>query len=224
MKKITWIILYLVILIVHLYAVYSDNRQMQLICKPLLMPVLAAWFMICTRSFVSGLKTWIILALFFSWVGDILLMFDDRSANFFLFGLVSFLIAQVMYIIFFNNLRIREDIKGNAWLLLLVVIYYAVLISVLSPHLGDMKLAVRIYGVVISLMLTLALHMFFNKNKNAAAWMIAGAILFITSDSLLAFNKYYSPIQYGGILIMLTYGLAQLFIVAGAKKYIVNSQ
>ena len=82
-----------------------------------------------------------------------------------------------------------------------------------------MKIAVPVYGIVISFMLLLALHMLFISNKSAGQMMMAGAILFVISDSILAINKFYSPFQNAGILIMLSYGLAQLMIVAGAIRY-----
>jgi uncharacterized membrane protein YhhN len=86
-----------------------------------------------------------------------------------------------------------------------------------------MKLPVRIYGVVLSFMVMLAMHTVLGKNKKAALWMMMGAILFVTSDSLLAFNKFFSSFDHAGLIIMLTYGLAQLFITEGAVKYI-NSE
>ena len=69
----------------------------------------------------------------------------------------------------------------------------------------------------------LAMHTIFSKHKRAGLWMMLGAILFVASDTLLAFNKFYATFNYSGILIMLTYGLAQLFIAHGAAKYI-NSE
>jgi hypothetical protein len=39
-------------------------------------------------------------------------------------------------------------------------------------------------------------------------------------DSVLAINKFYQSFEEAGMIIMLTYGLAQLFIVQGAVKYI----
>ena len=53
--------------------------------------------------------------------------------------------------------------------------------------------------------------------------MTMGAILFVVSDSLLAFNKFFAAFNNAGLIIMLTYGLAQLFITEGAVKYI-NSE
>ncbi len=83
-----------------------------------------------------------------------------------------------------------------------------------------MKLPVRIYAVVISFMLMLAMHMLFIKNKKAGLLMMSGALLFVVSDSLLAINKFYSSFQMAGIFVMTTYGLAQLIIIEGAIRYI----
>jgi len=40
------------------------------------------------------------------------------------------------------------------------------------------------------------------------------------SDSVLAINQFYQSFPLAGVIIMLTYGLAQLFIIEGAIKYI----
>jgi len=223
MKKKVWIILFTLVLLIDLAAIYLNYESLRFITKPLLVPLLAIYLLLETNTTNSSLKAWIFLALLFSWVGDILLLFEGSGSNFFLFGLSAFLVAQVFYIVFFHNIRMREYIRGNALLLLLVIVYYSILISVLSPYLGNMKLPVRIYGVVLSFMVMLAMHTVLGKNKKAAVWMTTGAILFVVSDSLLAFNKFFSAFNYSGLIIMVTYGLAQLFITEGAVRYI-NSE
>jgi uncharacterized membrane protein YhhN len=220
MPKSTWVIVFILLLLVNVISIYLNNDFLRSISKPALMPLLAIYFLTETRGTVTPLKAWILLALGFSWMGDILLMFEESNSMFFLFGLSAFFIAQVFYIVFFHNIRMREYIRGNALLLLVVIVYYFILISIISPHLGDLKLPVRIYGVVLSFMVMLAMHTMFSKNRTAGRWMMIGAILFVVSDSLLAFNKFYSPFDYAGVVIMLTYGVAQLFIIGGAAKYI----
>ncbi|MBL7710080.1 MAG: lysoplasmalogenase, partial [Chitinophagaceae bacterium] len=167
-----------------------------------------------------ALKKWIIAALVFSWLGDVLLMFQQEQPIFFLLGLSAFLIAHIFYIIFFHQVRINEQVKSRWWLVAIVVVYYAVLVAVLYPKLGDMKVPVPVYGIVISFMLLLALHMLYIKNSKAGQLMMAGAVLFILSDSVLAINKFYQPFEAAGLVIMLTYGMAQLLITKGAIAYI----
>jgi uncharacterized membrane protein YhhN len=222
MKKIHWIILFLLVLAINLAGDVLKNETLQNFSKPLLMIILGTYFISQTKLSSSRLKAWILTALFFSWVGDVLLMFQEKDPLFFLLGLSAFLLAHVFYIVFFHNIRLREGIKSNPWLLLIVVIYYAILISLLSPYLGNMKLPVRIYGIVISFMFLLAMHMLFIKNKIAGQWMFFGALFFVISDSALAINKFYHSFEGAGIIIMLTYGLAQLFITEGAIRYITS--
>lgn len=220
MNKKFWIILYLAVLAADLFAVYTNNETLRYITKPLLMPLLIVLFIFQTTGFNSSLKKWIVLALAFSWAGDVLLIFESTNGNFFIFGLVAFLIGHIFYILFFENVIRKEGLRKNYWWFLPVIVYYIALIYFLSPKLGDMRLPVRIYGIVISYMLIQALQTGRIKHMAAATLMIGGAVLFITSDSILAINKFYESFGYAGIAIMLTYGIAQLLIILGAVKYI----
>jgi len=222
MNKKFWITLYLIVLAADLFAVYNGNETIRYITKPLLMPLLIAFFIFQTKDLASSLKKWIILALIFSWAGDVFLMFESANGNFFIFGLAAFLIAHIFYILFYENVIRKEGLRKNYWWFLPVIIYYIALIYILSPHLGDMKLPVRIYGIVISYMLIQALQTGGIKNRGAATSMIAGAVLFITSDSILAISKFYESFEYAGMAIMLTYGIAQLLITLGAVTYITS--
>ncbi|MGZ8539384.1 MAG: lysoplasmalogenase [Chitinophagaceae bacterium] len=220
MKKQLWLILFFVILISDLVAVQMNFKITEFIFKPLIVIWLLGYFILQLRPVRSKLKKWIIAALLFSWLGDVLLMLQGDDPLFFLLGLSAFLLAHIFYILLFHFIRIKENIKSRWYFVLIVVVYYTLLIALLSPWLGDMKLPVRIYGIVISFMLMLALHMWFIKNKKAGWWMMAGALLFVISDSVLAINKFYQSFEMAGILIMLTYGLAQYFITEGAIRYI----
>lgn len=220
MKKNYWVIIFLVVLAANIAGIQLPDEMLEKISKPLLMPVLAIYFLFQTKQMQSTFKKWILLALFFSWAGDVLLMFQADDPNFFLFGLSAFLLAHIFYIIFFNGVRIREKIRIDFKLLLLVLTYYALLISLLFNHLGSMQISVMAYGIVISSMFLLAMHMLFINSKMAGRWMMLGALFFVLSDSLLAINKFYQPFEMAGVIVILTYGMAQLFIVYGAIKYI----
>jgi uncharacterized membrane protein YhhN len=222
MKKQTWLVSFIVILAVHLTGIVFKNQLVEYVSKPVIVALLVFYFLSQTIKTISGLKKWILFALFFSLAGDIFLLFQQNDQLFFLLGLSAFLIAHIFYIVFFHWVRVKENVKGNPWLLVIVVIYYAALMTILSPHLEDMKLPVRIYGIVISFMFMLAMHTLFIKNKMAGRWMMIGALLFVISDSALAINKFYQPFESANVLIMLTYGMAQLFIVEGASKYITS--
>lgn len=220
MKKNIWIFLFALALIADLVGIQLQNKELQFFSKPLIIPALIGYFNSQIQINSKGISRWVLIALLFSFAGDVLLMFDEKDFIFFLLGLSSFLMAHIFYILFFHQVRVKEKVKNNHWLLVAVVVYYAALISLLSAHLDDMKIPVLVYGIVISFMFMLAMHMLFIKNRSSGQWMMFGALLFVISDSVLAINKFYQSFEGAGILIMLTYGLAQLFIILGAVKYI----
>lgn len=220
MRKEGLTIVFFILLAANITGVGANIVLLQYITKPLLMPALALFFLFQNASRKSLSGKWVMAALFFSWAGDVLLMFQEKIPDFFLFGLSAFLVAHIFYIIFFHSVRIKTGVRGRPLLFLPVVIYYAGLIFWLSPWLGDMKMPVIIYGMVISFMLVLALHMQYIRNKTAGMLMTVGAMLFVISDSILAVNRFYSSFSQAGVLIMLTYGIAQYLIVKGACSYI----
>jgi uncharacterized membrane protein YhhN len=215
-----WIIAFFVALAAHLVAIVIENQLIEQVTKPLLLINLGCYFISETKKDSGSLRIFIILALLLSWIGDVLLIFQSQDEMFFIAGLCAFLLAHVFYIIFFHKIRMRENIRSNAWFLLIIVVYYAALMNFLSPYLGDMKLPVRIYGIVISFMFLLALHMVYLKDKITGRYLLGGAALFVISDTLLALNKFWQPIEFAGVLIMLTYGLAQYFLIRGAVRII----
>lgn len=218
MKKHTWLILFAVVLAADIIGIETNHTLTQWISKPLLMPVLMLYFFTAVPAAIQGAGRWIAAALFFSLLGDVLLMLQGGKELYFLLGLSAFLLAHIFYILFFNQLRLQEKIPGNPWFLLLVVIYYGLLIGWLSPYLNaGLKIPVRIYGVVICIMLMLALHM---RGLKQGTLFITGAAMFVLSDSLLAINKFYQPLPAAGLLVMFTYGAAQFLIVKGAIEYL----
>ncbi|MEI9947053.1 MAG: lysoplasmalogenase [Chitinophagaceae bacterium] len=220
MNKNPWIIFFVIALAANISGVLLHHETVQFVSKPFIIITLAGYFITSIKGISDKLTTWVLLALLFSWLGDVLLLFESKNSLFFLLGLSAFLLAHIFYIIFFHKIRFNESIAGKWWLLLIVVVYYALLLSILSPYLGSMKIPVRIYGVVISFMFMLAMHMLFLKNKRTGLLMMIGAFLFVVSDSVLAINKFYYSFEIAGVVIMLTYGAAQFFIVEGAIKYI----
>jgi uncharacterized membrane protein YhhN len=90
------------------------------------------------------------------------------------------------------------------------------LVILLLPHLGELKIPVVLYATVICSMLLGSLHIYLKTNRPANKLFVLGATLFVLSDSLLAINKFYQPFPMAGVGIMLTYCLAQYFIVRGS--------
>ena len=190
--------------------------NLRYITKPSIIISLLCFFIVKANSIDAYTKKASIFALALSLIGDVLLMFVDRSPHFFTLGLVAFLLAHVFYILVFLQKRNTKEFPKIifAGLLLIAVSLFLLL----KDHLDNMLIPVFIYMLVI---LSMVNSSFLRKGK-VPKWsyqlVVFGAILFLISDSILAINKFYQPFPLADILIMSTYALAQFFIVLGIKK------
>lgn len=208
-------ILYCIVLILEMYTA-AELPILHYFTKPALLLALMIFYAIQSPHITLNQRNITFGALGASLLGDILLMFVEQSQHFFTAGLVAFLIAHLLYIIIF--LKTRHQSK-KPWLFSgILVIYGSSLFYLLKDHLGMMLLPVFFYMLVI---LTMATSAFLRKGS-VKEWsynfVLLGAILFLISDSLLAVNKFYTPLAYSNISIMFTYAFAQLFIVFGLLK------
>lgn len=186
------------------------------ITKPSLLIALIIFFHGQSKALSQKTRRITFLALVFSLLGDVLLMFVDISPHYFMLGLLSFLVAHVCYCLVF---MINRNPNINFLAIGVFLCSYAfVLFYLLKDGLGTFLIPVIVYMIVILMMVMTA---FLRQNKvpkKSFVLVFLGALLFVISDSILALNKFYMPLKFSSISIMLTYALAQYFIVFGLLK------
>lgn len=161
-----------------------------------------------------------VLALIACLAGDVFLM----NPEYFIPGLVSFLVGHILYIFAYRQHQTDDDVDSlrglqRARLAFPIVLAGTGLIVILFPVLGSMQIPVIIYASVITIM-TLSALFRYGRTSSKSFWLVfAGAVLFMASDSILAFNKFMKPVDNAGLLIMTTYMAAQFLIVEGILKH-----
>jgi uncharacterized membrane protein YhhN len=209
--------LFVIIVVIELFTELTTTlNYTHYVVKPAIVSSLIALVISHRNTLTSVAKTHILLALGFSLLGDILLMFVEQFDSFFTLGLIAFLLAHVMYSLLF--LKHRNTKVKAASCIAILILYASVVFYLLKDGLGAMLIPVSLYMIVILFMVLTA---FLRKDKVEALsykLVLSGAVFFIISDSLLALNKFYLPIPAAGIYIMLSYALAQYFIVLGILK------
>ena len=200
-----------------LYSILSltGNDVLTWYLKPFLLPFL---FYAVVKSGRFETKKWLISALFFSWIGDCILLFAHKGEVYFIFGLVAFLIAHILFIVLFTKQKSEnKHVKSILfWIGFMAVLAYLVsMLSNLLPTLGDLKIPVCIYALTISIMLIMAIKGAINWKNNAKSLVLVGAVFFVVSDSILALDKFHSPIASASYSIMITYLIAQFCITKG---------
>jgi uncharacterized membrane protein YhhN len=213
------LIIYGAVLATEIFANMTQNTALQSFSKPSLMLILIFYFLINSRKLISA-KFLIISALFFSWLGDVLLFLDKIYKLYFIYGLTFFLAAHIFYIFYFWRMRKINKIGKlpNALLFAGIAAYSLIFFAFLTPNVKNLFIPLSIYGLVISVMLGMSLTAFDFKKNKFGKLCVVGTLLFVLSDSILAINRFVSPFKYAMVFIMLTYAVAQLLITEGSLR------
>lgn len=204
-----WLAGYIVAGTLNVVGVFTDTGWLANATKPLLMPLLLAFFMAALDGRHTPVTTWVKRALVFSWVGDLLLMGEGEA--FFILGLLGFLGAQVCYIAGFRSYLNQGPLRGRPWLILPYLVYWVALLALLMGDLGPLLVPVLIYSLALLTMAVLAL--------GVSPLTGVGGALFLISDSLIALTALSDRLGPGaGDWIMPTYILGQLLIVYGVLQ------
>ncbi|NND79853.1 MAG: lysoplasmalogenase [Maribacter sp.] len=207
--------LFIVLVILDLVTGSLANESLRHFTKPLILFSLFIYFAVNGRGLDRYTYILMLLALFFSWLGDSFLMYDAVSSLYFMLGLLSFLLSHIIYSIVFLKRR-NNKASISFWAVLAVFILYgAALLLLLKDGLGELLIPVIVY---VSAILLMAITAFGRKNmvtSKSFKLVFIGALFFIASDSLLAVNKFLSTVPYAHILVMGTYATAQFLITKG---------
>ena len=212
-----FVIVFAIIVLAEIFLMNIESvSSLHYFTKPLIVGSLIAYFIPNSKHLNKSTKNLTLLALIFSVIGDMFLMYTDEYPNYFTSGLVAFLLAHIMYILVFLKKR-NPKVKPYGFIAL-IILYGSILFYVLKNGLGNMLIPVLVYMLVILIMATTAFWRKGNVNKQSFYLVFIGALFFIFSDSLIALDKFYIPITLARTGIIITYAFAQLLIVSGIIK------
>ena len=219
------LILYIIIGALQVTGILLKIPLLHQSLKVLLMPVLAFYFWNGIEKISKdNLFLLSILALAFSYAGDIILIIPGNNPLFFIGGLISFLVAHLFYTKLFITLSplSKNIIKKNPIWIVGIILFLTAFLSYLVPKIDtSLKIPVIAYALIICIMLLSTLNLKERIGKRPHNMIVAGAILFVLSDSILALNKFdpaFHGMTFMHALVMITYISAQGFIIHGIKK------
>lgn len=197
-----------VLALVDWYAVARGDRRTETWAKP---ATLVALITVAAGSGAldSAPGRWLLVALAFGLLGDVLLLGDSTAR--FQAGLGAFLVGHLAYLVCFATLGLDRPAWGVAGAFVALVAL-AVARGVLpATHASDgpaLSVPVGVYMLVISAMTVLAWM--------TGHWLVAlGATVFVASDTILAVDRFVRPRSWARVAIMVTYHLGQALIVLG---------
>lgn len=159
---------------------------------------------------ISEINKIYVFALIFSFLGDVFLMFYGEL--YFMVGLVSFLIAHLFFIKVVVQRIQKTTVSTIIYSVIPFLMLFLFLIFFLKNYLNALLIPVIIYGFIISTFGVVSFIDYLNTKSKKSLLMLTGAAIFISSDAILAINKFYSSTAIFAVLIMVTYCVAQYLI------------
>ncbi|WP_433595763.1 lysoplasmalogenase [Lysinibacillus xylanilyticus] len=147
-------------------------------------------------------------------IGLVFCMIGDYTLQWFLIGLTSFLIGHIFYIFAFSSTNERQV---PTWAKIVLLVYgasMAVWIAGTVFSSGEIVL-----GIAVIAYISVILTMGWTAIRTGSTFATIGALLFISSDSYLAINKFVMPLPFSHEFIMLTYYGAQILIALSISQY-----
>jgi len=220
--------IYVLLLSLHLYAqiLGTNFSTLQFVTKILLLPLLIC-FLLAQESFskLPNTKWLLIIALFGSFLGDVLL---SKEVDNFILGMVAFMTTHIFNIIYFNKQNGIGQSKSNKFkgFAVFLLAFCVLIFFQLKAAMGGLIYPILVYMALICSAGLMAIHAGGNLKASLISklFWFPGMLFFISSDTVLAFNKFSWEksglhIQNIGLVTMLTYGIAQLLLVKGFQLY-----
>ena len=218
-----FLIILTIISTIHITAIALQKEWLRRISKVFIIPSLLAAFI--AGSFANGVGftggvLFTICALVFGWIGDILLIKKNKRIIFKL-GIVSFLLGHLCYIVtFLFLLGFFSSYAGfinltSFFLYIPVLIIGGIFVYGLIKPFKEMKPIIIIYMFIIMSMSLWGFEVFFFNPGIPGALIFFGCLLFLISDTLLAYYAFRKLKLFPAVMIMVSYIIAQSEIVLG---------
>lgn len=198
---------------VHLYASLKKNTRLRNITKPFILLSLLGFYVLAAHAPAAA----IILALIFSWIGDVLLI--PKGVKWFTAGGIAFMVSHVFFILGYCR---DIDFSGIPPILIVILAVFfasavAFIFSKLKPHLPKaLFYPMFLYLLINGAMNCFAIFRCVSLNNAAGLITAVGAALFFISDSSLFFVRFKKESRLKThFLVMLTYSIGELLIVLG---------
>ena len=211
--KIVFLAVFFVSTAVHLYASLRKDTRLRNITKPFILLSLLGFYVLAARSVSAA----IVLALVFSWLGDVLLI--PRGIKWFTAGGIAFMISHAFFVLGYTRDVVFSRIP--VFLIVLLAVFFAAAVayifSKLRPHLPKaLFYPMFLYLLINGAMNCFAIFRCVSGPSAATVTTAIGAALFFVSDTALFFVRFKKDGRLKThFLVMLTYSIGEFLIVLG---------
>ena len=211
--KYVFLAVFMISTAIHLVGSLRQDTRMRNMTKPFILLSLLGFYVLAARSVSAA----ILLALVFSWLGDVLLM--PKGVKWFTAGGIAFMISHAFFIL--GYLKDIDFSRIPVLMIVLLGLLFAVAVVIIFSKLKPYLPKALFYPMFLYLLINGAMNCFANfrcaSNPTSATIITAiGAVLFFVSDTALFFVRFKKNGRLKThFLVMLTYSIGEFLIVCG---------
>ena len=152
------------------------------------------------------------VGLFLGSAGDAFLAMEPQETA---LGIASFGLGHIVYIALFAVVLRQTGSRGLPGYIgaAVLAVFGAIMLIALQPHFGELRIPASIYHAIIMIMAILAVM---GRGPGLA---IIGALLFVVSDTVLAWRMFAGELAWAGWVVWVTYYLGQAGIALGLVQH-----
>jgi uncharacterized membrane protein YhhN len=213
-----WTLLYFLVVVLSIVLLLNGCELAFMLVKPWILPVLMIFIFIQYKTYDHTLISFLLVATFFSILGDIFLIIPLEKTLFTSLALCTFIVAQVCYgMLFYLSTTSRQPKEGYKGTIIpesiLAIVIFISLIFVF-PHLGNFAFPVLVYSFFNSFSIFFALKRRKYVQSLSFITVMTGLVGFYVSDILTALDlTLQDKVFHAGIIA--SYSIGHFLVIKG---------
>lgn len=211
-------LIYIIISLLCLSFLISENTLGFYITKPIIVPILLIYLFLKFRDSQHSLIPALMIATFFSMLGDIFLLFTINEVFFSLLGICTFTVAQATYA-YLYYLSVQGYVKKEIpifkrWPEIISIAISISATILVYPSLGDFAAPAIIYAFITTFTIVFALNRRFYVSRKSFILTFLGVFFFFISDTLMGEDLFLENIL-NHFFVMLAYVVGHYLVIKG---------
>jgi uncharacterized membrane protein YhhN len=211
-------LIYILISLLSLSFLITENNFGFLISKPLIVPVLLIYLLFKFKESQHRLIPTLMIATFFSILGDIFLLFTINESLFKIVGICTFTVAQAayayLYYLSFEDQKNKYIPVHQRWPEVISIGATIIATVLIYPSLGNFAAPAIIYALITIITIVFALNRRFYVSRKSFSLTIIGVLFFFISDALIGNDLFLKNIV-NHFFIMLSYLIGHYLVIKG---------
>ena len=213
-----WTVIYLLVVLFSIFLLLNEWELAFMLFKPLILPVLIGYLFIQYKTYDHQLIPLLLVAVFFSLMGDLLIIIPFEKSFFTIISICTFIVSQACYgLMFYLSTAGRPALADKRTSLIpeiSLAIVFVLSVLLIKPYLGNYLFPILVYAFFNLFSLFFALKRRKYVQSQSFVTVMTGLLFFYVSDMLTAYDISLQDNVLHAFIIA-SYSIAHFLVIKG---------